>query len=129
MHRPLNVKITECICRLIEEFMLLANMTVAKRLSTDFPELAFLRRHPSPHQFTMEELKKSLEQRGIFLDIQSAGALQASMARYAGDDFVSQARMMVLNNLCAKPMSVSRHFDNDTICFMWCFKQGLEQNF
>jgi hypothetical protein len=73
----------------------------------------------------MEELRKSLEQRGIFLDIQSAGALQASMARYAGDDFVSRARMMVLNNLCAKPMTVSIHFDNDTICF----KQGLEQNF
>ena len=122
MHSPINIRITECICRLIEEFMLLANMTVAKRLSTDFPELAFLRSHPSPHHFAMEELQKSLEQRGIFLDIQSAGALQASMARYAGDDFVSRARMMVLNNLCAKPMCVSTHFDNDTICFMQCFK-------
>lgn len=96
--------------RLVEEFMLLANMTVAKRLNTDFPELAFLRCHPSPHQFTMEELRKSMEQRGIFLDIQSAGALQASMARYAGDDFVGQARMMVLNNLCAKPMSQAKYF-------------------
>jgi DIS3-like exonuclease 2 len=96
--------------RLIEEFMLLANMTVAKRLSTDFPELAFLRSHPSPHHFAMEELQKSLEQRGIFLDIQSAGALQASMARYAGDDFVSRARMMVLNNLCAKPMCQAKYF-------------------
>jgi len=96
--------------RLIEEFMLLANMTVAKRLSTDFPELAFLRSHPSPHQYAMEDLQKSLEQRGIFLDIQSAGALQASMARYASDDFVSRARMMVLNNLCAKPMSQAKYF-------------------
>ncbi|GFG38066.1 hypothetical protein Cfor_10644 [Coptotermes formosanus] len=96
--------------RLIEEFMLLANMTVAKQLSTDFPELAFLRCHPSPHQFVMEELQKSLEQRGIFLDIKSAGALQASMSRYAGDDFVSRARMMVLNNLCAKPMAQAKYF-------------------
>jgi hypothetical protein len=55
----------------------------------------------------MEELQKSLEQRGIFLDIQSAGGLQAAMWRYAGDDDVSQTRMMVLNNLCAKLMSVS----------------------
>jgi exoribonuclease R len=87
--------------------MLLANMTVAKQISTDFPDLAFLRCHPSPHKYVMEELQKSMEQRGIFLDIQSAGGLQASMWRYAGDDTVSQARMMVLNNLCAKPMNVS----------------------
>jgi exoribonuclease R len=98
---------TECVYRLIEEFMLLANMTVAKQLATDFPELAFLRCHPSPHKYVMKELQKSLEQRGIFLDVQSAGGLQASMWRYAGDDFVSQARMLVLNNLCAKPMAVS----------------------
>jgi exoribonuclease R len=98
---------TEYIYRLIEEFMLLANMTVAKQITTDFPELAFLRCHPTPHKYVLEELQKSLEQRGVFLDIKSAGGLQASLWRYAGDDFVSQARMLVLNNLCAKPMAVS----------------------
>jgi exoribonuclease R len=87
--------------------MVLANMTVAKRLASDFPGLAFLRCQPSPHKYVMEKLQKSLEQRGIFLDIQSAGGLQAAMWHYAGDDDVSQARMMVLNNLCAKLMSVS----------------------
>jgi exoribonuclease R len=34
--------------RLIEEFMLLANMSVAKKLYDTFPELAVLRRHPPP---------------------------------------------------------------------------------
>jgi exoribonuclease R len=98
---------TECTYRLVEEFMLLANMTVARQISTVFPELAFLRCHPSPHKYIMRVLQKSMEQRGIFLDVESAGRLQASMWRYAGDDFVSHARMMVLNNLCAKPMAVS----------------------
>jgi exoribonuclease R len=97
----------ECICRVIEEFMLLANMTVAKRLSTDFPDLAFLRCHPAPHPYVMKELQKTMEQRGIFLDISSAGGLQASMSRYAGDDPVSRARMLVLHSLCARPMAVS----------------------
>jgi DIS3-like exonuclease 2 len=87
--------------------MLLANMTVAKRLSVDFPDLAFLRCHPSPHLYVMKELQKTMDQRGIFIDISSAGALQASMHRYAGDDPVSQARMLVINNLCARTMSVS----------------------
>ena len=89
--------------------MLLANMTVASRLNADFPDIAFLRCHPSPHQYVMEQLQKSMEQIGIFLNVESAGGLQASMWRYAGNDFESQARMMVLNNLCAKPMAVSVH--------------------
>jgi DIS3-like exonuclease 2 len=87
--------------------MLLANMTVAKRLSADFPDLAFLRCHPSPHPYILKELQKTMDQRGIFIDISSAGALQASMRQYAGDDPVSQARMLVINNLCARTMSVS----------------------
>jgi exoribonuclease R len=87
--------------------MLLANMTVAKRLSVDFPDLAFLRCHPAPHSYIMKELQKTMEERGIFIDISSAGGLQASMHRYAGDDSISQARMLVLYNLCARTMSVS----------------------
>lgn len=96
--------------RLIEEFMLLANMTVAKRLSTDFPDLAFLRCHPAPHPYIMKELQKTMEERGIFIDISSAGALHASMRRYAGDEHVSQARMLVINNLCARIMSRAKYF-------------------
>jgi exoribonuclease R len=87
--------------------MLLANMTVAKQLCMDFPDLAFLRCHPAPHSYVMKELQKSMEERGIFIDISSAGGLQASMHRYAGDDPMSQARMLVLNNQCARAMSVS----------------------
>jgi exoribonuclease R len=87
--------------------MLLANMTVAKQLSVDFPDLAFLRYHPAPHPYVMKELQKTLQERGIFIDISSAGGLQASMRRYDGDDPTSQARMLVLNNLCARTMAVS----------------------
>jgi protein SSD1 len=34
--------------RLIEEFMLLANMSVAQKISSAFPEQALLRRHAPP---------------------------------------------------------------------------------
>ncbi len=34
--------------KLIEEFMLLANMAVARRIHAAFPALALLRRHPPP---------------------------------------------------------------------------------
>lgn len=33
---------------MVEEFMLLANISVAKKIYEHFPEFAVLRRHPSP---------------------------------------------------------------------------------
>lgn len=45
-------------CRLIEEFMLLANMTVAEHIYNVFPKLAFLRQHLPPRGNMMVELKK-----------------------------------------------------------------------
>lgn len=39
-----------CAFRLIEEFMLLANMAVARRIHKEFPDLSLLRRHPPPKQ-------------------------------------------------------------------------------
>jgi exoribonuclease R len=87
--------------------MLLANVTVAKQLSMDFPCLAFLRCHPAPHPYIIKELQKTMEERGIFLDINSAHELQASICQYGGDDPNSGAKLLVLNNLCLRTMSVS----------------------
>lgn len=42
--------------QLVEEFMLLANMSVAALIARAFPGRALLRRHPPPHQRKMEEL-------------------------------------------------------------------------
>ncbi|XP_047113622.1 DIS3-like exonuclease 2 [Schistocerca piceifrons] len=96
--------------RLIEEFMLLANMCVARQLHTDHPELAFLRCHPGPVTLMLSKVKATFEKRGIHLDVSSAGALQTSMWRYSGDDFVSRARMMVISSLCARAMSRAKYF-------------------
>lgn len=49
----LNITISENIIldfRLIEEFMLLANMAVARKIQRAFPETSLLRRHPKPKQ-------------------------------------------------------------------------------
>ena len=44
------------LSRMIEEYMLLANMTVARRIHGKFPEGAMLRRHPSPREMVLEDL-------------------------------------------------------------------------
>jgi hypothetical protein len=42
--------------RLVEEFMLLANMAVAHKIKNHYPETSFLRRHPPPQAKMVEDL-------------------------------------------------------------------------
>ncbi|CAG9793841.1 unnamed protein product [Diatraea saccharalis] len=94
--------------QLIEEFMLLANMTVAKKIYDDYPKLAFLRCHPPPSGFMLKQLVKSLQPMGINLEISSAGDLHSSLMQYVTTE--DKGRAMVLNMLCAKPMARAKYF-------------------
>lgn len=44
---------------MVEEFMLLANVSVAEKIEREFPECAMLRRHPTPPQTNFEPLIKA----------------------------------------------------------------------
>lgn len=44
---------------MVEEFMLLANISVAEKILEEFPECAMLRRHPEPPQSNFEPLIKA----------------------------------------------------------------------
>lgn len=96
--------------QLIEEFMLLANMTVATRIHDDFPKLAFLRCHPPPSAYMLKQLAKSLKPMGIDLDISSAGDLHRSLLPHVGPENTDSGKAMVLNMLCAKPMTRAKYF-------------------
>lgn len=43
---------------LVEEFMLFANIAVARKILEEFPDCALLRRHPSPPASNYDELVK-----------------------------------------------------------------------
>ncbi|XP_014368974.2 DIS3-like exonuclease 2 [Papilio machaon] len=96
--------------QLIEEFMLLANMTVAKRIYDDYPSLAFLRCHPPPSGYMLQQLAKSLKPMGIDLDVTSAGSLHKSLLQYVDPSVADRGKAMVLNMLCAKPMTRAKYF-------------------
>ncbi|KAK7018029.1 DIS3-like exonuclease 2 [Halocaridina rubra] len=96
--------------RLIEEFMLLANMAVAHKIYEGYPNLAILRRHPSPLERPMEQLKNLLNGMEVHLDITCAGALQKSLQYYIGDDKHSVCRLQVITALCSKPMQNAKYF-------------------
>ncbi|PPQ74156.1 hypothetical protein CVT24_012874 [Panaeolus cyanescens] len=65
---------------LVEEFMLLANISVAKKIEDTFPQTAVLRRHLPPPKTNFEKLQDILMKRkGLKLDVSSSGALAASL--------------------------------------------------
>ncbi|KAH9043000.1 RNB-domain-containing protein [Lactarius hengduanensis] len=65
---------------LVEEFMLLANISVAQKIQEAFPQTAVLRRHMPPPKTNFEKLQDILQKRrGIPLDVSSSGTLAASL--------------------------------------------------
>lgn len=67
--------------RMIEEFMLLANQTVAQRILEDFPDIAFLRNHKMPYDRILKEVQKSVKKYDVDLEINSGGDIQASLGK------------------------------------------------
>ncbi|CAK1556232.1 unnamed protein product [Leptosia nina] len=96
--------------QLIEEFMLLANMSVATKIYEDYPKLAFLRCHPEPSGYMLKQLAKALKPMGIDLEITSAGDIYRSLQPYVGPTSNDRGKAMVLSMLCAKPMARAKYF-------------------
>ncbi|KAF9219211.1 RNB-domain-containing protein [Gyrodon lividus] len=79
---PIDVEQKELLetNNLVEEFMLLANVSVAKRIEAVFPQTAVLRRHLPPPKVNFEKLQDILMKRkGLKLDVSSSGALADSL--------------------------------------------------
>ena len=64
---------------LVEEFMLLANISVAKHIHDHFPHCALLRRHPSPPLSNYDILIKACTSKGVTIAVESAKALATSL--------------------------------------------------
>uniref|UniRef100_A0A8D0WXA1 DIS3-like exonuclease 2 n=1 Tax=Sus scrofa TaxID=9823 RepID=A0A8D0WXA1_PIG len=101
--------------KLVEEFMLLANMAVAREIHRAFPERALLRRHPPPQTKMLNDLMEFCEQLGLPMDFSSAGALNKSLTETFGDDKYSLARKEVLTNMCSRPMQMALYFCAGTL--------------
>ncbi|PIA18366.1 RNB-domain-containing protein [Coemansia reversa NRRL 1564] len=64
---------------LVEEFMLLANISVARKIYQHFPDSAILRRHPEPPAQNFCNLQHALKPLGIELEVGSSLALAQSL--------------------------------------------------
>ncbi|XP_065176404.1 DIS3-like exonuclease 2 [Sycon ciliatum] len=66
--------------RLIEELMLLANISVAGELHRRRPNTAVLRKHPAPFPLKLQEMETFARQVGLQFDCSSVQALQKSLS-------------------------------------------------
>lgn len=80
-HDPIDVKTKELMetNSMVEEFMLLANITVAGKIFETFPHCACLRRHPAPPQSNFDSLIKAAESKGFKMDVESGKKLADSL--------------------------------------------------
>lgn len=85
---PVDVELKELkeTNALVEEFMLLANISVAKATWKKFPEIAVLRRHPSPPETNFEGLTKALKEEGFQFNPDSSKELADSLDKIKKKD-------------------------------------------
>ena len=72
--------------RLVEEFMLLANMAVAHKIYKSFGEKAFLRCHPPPSEEGINDFMSFCKYNGFQVDTTSSLSLQKSLDELVNND-------------------------------------------
>lgn len=125
--------------RLVEEFMLMANMLVAAQLVEYMESFALLRLHPDPKERAMANTIDMLHRLGYPMDVSSAKALQESLNKYEGKTLTSTGSTtsslastaeskeskeeerkvsvdlkMLLENICTKPLEQAQYFCTGT---------------
>ena len=96
--------------KLIEEYMLFANMAVAHRIYKAFPDRAMLRCHPKPDARQLEEVRILCESLGINFSHQSSKAIQETLNTFPPNS----PEHLVLSHLSMKPMKSAKYFCSAT---------------
>uniref|UniRef100_UPI003AAC6BD3 exosome complex exonuclease RRP44 n=1 Tax=Centroberyx gerrardi TaxID=166262 RepID=UPI003AAC6BD3 len=80
-HDPIDLQTKELMetNSMVEEFMLLANISVAQKIYDEFSECALLRKHPSPPPANYDILTKAAKSKGLEIHTDSAKALADSL--------------------------------------------------
>ena len=89
---------------LVEEFMLLANVTVSKKILRHYPTLSVLRRHPSPNRAMFDGLISKAKSRGLSIDIDDSKKLADSLdaAQVESDPYINKL-LRILSTRCMSP--------------------------
>ncbi|KAH6799321.1 ribonuclease II family protein [Perilla frutescens var. frutescens] len=101
-HDPLDIGMYQIreANQMIEEFMLAANISVAKKILEHFPFTSLLRRHPTPTNEMLEPLIQTAAAVGLSLDVTSSKALADSLDRAVGADPFFNKLIRILATRC-----------------------------
>ncbi|RLN09712.1 DIS3-like exonuclease 2 [Panicum miliaceum] len=97
-------------CFIVEELMLLANMSVAEVISNAFPDCALLRRHPEPNLRKFREFEAFCAKNGFELDASSSGQLHLSLSRIKGKLQDDPVLFDILMFYASKQMQSAEYF-------------------
>ena len=124
-HDPIDVqakKVRETNS-MVEEFMLLANCSVAEKIAMEFPEYAMLRRHPQPPQTNFEPLIKAVRHQNFEIDTTSGKALADSLDEIVKPD--NPYFNTMLRILATRCMMQAVYFISGTLTKPEFFHYGL----
>jgi len=108
---------------LVEEFMLLANIDVAKEILRFFPGFSLLRRHPPPKMKQFQALIDYVKQTGTDLKIDSSKSLSESLelAQREDDPYFNEL-VRILTTRCLTP---ALYFSSGTLPYSQFYHYGL----
>uniref|UniRef100_A0A8C0F7E9 Exosome complex exonuclease RRP44 n=1 Tax=Bubo bubo TaxID=30461 RepID=A0A8C0F7E9_BUBBB len=88
-HDPIDLQTKELkeTNSMVEEFMLLANVSVAQKIYEEFPEFALLRKHPAPPPSNYDILVKAAKSKNLEIKTDSAKALAESLDKAGSPTF------------------------------------------
>ncbi|KAM4797362.1 exosome complex exonuclease RRP44 [Rhinophrynus dorsalis] len=88
-HDPIDLQTKELkeTNSMVEEFMLLANISVAQKIYDEFPEYALLRKHPAPPPANYDILVKAASSKNLEIKTDSAKALADSLDKAESPEF------------------------------------------
>ncbi|XP_026737585.1 exosome complex exonuclease RRP44 [Trichoplusia ni] len=124
-HDPVEVEAKKIMDTnsMVEEFMLLANISVAQQLAADFPQCALLRRHPAPPPANFASFLKAAKQQGFELDVSTNKSFSASLdkAVIPGRPFFNT----LLRIMATRCMQQAQYFSSGTKSFEEYYHYGL----
>ncbi|GMH21832.1 hypothetical protein Nepgr_023675 [Nepenthes gracilis] len=95
---------------LVEEFMLLANRTVAEIISRTFPDSALLRRHPEPNIRKLREFEAFCSKHRFELDASSSSSFQRSLEKIREKLKDDSILYDILISYASRPMQMAKYF-------------------
>ncbi|CAG9539807.1 unnamed protein product [Cercopithifilaria johnstoni] len=95
---------------LVEEFMLLANIAVARKIESAFPKTALLRRHPPPKIKMLRDILEKCEKVGFVINGSSSATISSSLQKYERDSELKGTAVQMLTHLLMKSMQLALYF-------------------